>query len=220
MSATFRICRVIIEPVFRLFFPSKRLGYKEKPFDGPTVIVCNHISNWDSILVATCFKKESYFLCKKEVFKNKVLGSFVRRLGGIKIDREKPEFNEIKTTLKLLKDRKRLVIFPEGTRNKSKNGDLLPIKGGAGMFAYKAKARIIPMYINKPTRFLRRNFVFIGEPFTLDEFYGEKFTQELAEKINQKIKEQILFCKDKLNFYFVEKKQKKVLRKRRTKRKR
>lgn len=40
------------------------------------------------------------------------------------------------TAMKLLKDGNKLVVFPEGTRNKV-NEELQEIKGGAGVFAVK-----------------------------------------------------------------------------------
>lgn len=194
MGFIYWVARIIVEPFYRLFFPTKRYGYKEEKYDGSTVIICNHLSNFDSVTTAITFKNKSYYLCKKELFSNKFFGFFVKAFGGIGINRDKPEFNELKTALKLLKDRKRLIIFPEGTRNKS-GEELLEIKGGAGMFAFKAKARIIPMYIDRPNRFLRMNHLYIGKPFTLEEFYGEKFNAEVSDKINEKMKEQILECK-------------------------
>ncbi|MBQ2717682.1 MAG: 1-acyl-sn-glycerol-3-phosphate acyltransferase [Clostridia bacterium] len=209
MGVFYSVVRTIFGPLYKLFLPTKKLGYKEQPFDGSTVVICNHLSNFDCATLTTSFKKQSYFLAKKEVFKNKFVGAILRGMGGISIDRDKPEFSEIKNTLKLLKERKRLIIFPEGTRNKECDGNLLPLKGGAGMFAFKAKARIIPVYLNKPNRFFRRNYMYIGEPFDLAEFYGEKFTQELSDKISAKMAEQIMLCKQKLEEYFENKKKKK-----------
>lgn len=199
MGAFYHFARFVFGTIIHpVLFPKKVYGYKEEPFDGSTVIVCNHISNWDCVIVATCFKGKTYFLCKKEMFSNKFMSWLCTTLGGIKIDRQNPDFTEIKNTLKLLKEGKRLAIFPEGTRNKQQNGELLPLKGGAGMFAFKAKSRIIPVYIDKKTRFLRKNHVFVGEPFTLEEFYGERFCQELSEKINAKLANKIYECKNNL----------------------
>lgn len=199
MGVFYTVVRATVGSLYKLFLPTKKLGYKEEEFDGSTVVVCNHLSNFDAATLTTSFKKQSFFLCKKEIFKNKFIGAIIRWLGGIPIDRDKPEFSEIKNTLKLLKERKRLIIFPEGTRNKSGSGELLELKGGAGMFAFKSKARIIPVYINKPNRFFRKNYMYIGEPFTLDEFYNEKFTQEVSEKISVKMGEHIMLCKTKLD---------------------
>ena len=61
--------------------------------------------------------KKINFMAKKEWFKGKFKNWLFRSLGAIPVDREKPDFASIKACLKVLKDDKPLVVFPEGTRN-------------------------------------------------------------------------------------------------------
>ena len=56
--------------------------------------------------------------------------------------------------------------------------ELGEIKHGVAMFAIKAKVPIVPMFITKTPKIFRRNRIYIGEPFTLEEFYGKKLTEE------------------------------------------
>ena len=93
---------------------------------------------------------------KKEMFKNKFLSWFWRGMGLISLDRQKTDFTALKTSLSVLKDGKKLVIFPEGTRNKV-NTELQEIKGGTALFAIKAKVPIVPMWIEKRGKIFRRN---------------------------------------------------------------
>lgn len=206
----YRVGKIILQPILNVFTPIKKLGYKEQPFDGGTMVVSNHISNFDVFVVARCFKNQSYFLCKKEMFEKKFPAFVIKKCGGLEINREKPEFSEIKECLKILKEKKRLVVFPEGTRNKSNDGNLLEIKGGSAMFAFKTQSRIIPMYIAGKSKIFKKSYVYIGEPFDFSEFYGQKFNQESSEKMSEIIRDKILECKSKFEDYINNKKLKKT----------
>ena len=96
--------------------------------------------------------------------------------------------------LKLLKSNEKVVIFPEGTRNKSKTNELQEIKGGAGVFAVKAKCQIVPiMMLKKPKMFIKTKLI-IGQPFDLSEYYGVKLNDDtisdMDNKVSAKMKEQ------------------------------
>ena len=115
----------------------------------------------------------------------------MKGLGCIKIDRQGNDIAAIKESLNILKKGKKLVIFPEGTRTNNENNELGQMKQGVAMFAIKAKVPVVPMYIlNKPKVF-RRNKVFIGQPFTLEEFYGKKLTGEELEAATAKVADKI-----------------------------
>ena len=60
--------------------------------------------------------------------------SFFKSLGAIRVDRQGADLTAIKTCFKVLKNNKKLVIFPEGTRNK-KDESLQDVKNGSAMIA-------------------------------------------------------------------------------------
>ena len=93
----------------------------------------------------------------------------------------------------ILKDGKKLVIYPEGTRTHNENMQLGEVKHGASMFAIKAKVPLVPMFISRKPKLFHRTKVYFGKPFTLEEFYGKKLDSEtleassnvIAEKMNE-----------------------------------
>ncbi|HBK02068.1 MAG TPA: hypothetical protein DDY77_03445, partial [Clostridiales bacterium] len=172
------------------------------------VVVCNHLSNTDCFMVGSCFKGKPYFLCKKEWFKHKIVACFFSTCGAIPVDRDNADVQALKTCLKTLKDGKKLIIFPEGTRNKT-NERLLPIKGGAGVLAAKTGVNVIPMYIRSKSRFLRRNYLYIGEPIDMSEYFGKRVDRATEEALAEKIRDGILATGDKMEEYFEAKKAKK-----------
>ena len=173
----FHFIQIIAALPLRMLFPTKIIGKKNIP-NGACIISSNHTSNMDAVMLAVKTWEKKYYLAKKELFKNKLFGFILKKCGAVKIDRQANDVTAIKNCLTILKNNKKLVIFPEGTRVHNENMELGEVKHGVAMFAIKAKVPIVPMFITKTPKIFRRNRIYIGEPFTLEEFYGKKLTEE------------------------------------------
>ena len=188
----FHFVQILLAVPIRLSYPTKFIGKENIP-KGPCIIASNHTSNLDAVLLAVHTWEKKFYLAKKELFKNKLFGSFLKSVGAIEIDRQATDVGAIKNCMRILKKGKKLVIFPEGTRNHNDDMQLGQVKHGVSMFAIKAKVPIVPMFIAKQPKFWRRNKVIIGQPFLLEEFYGKKLDNEIltqasdivAAKINE-----------------------------------
>lgn len=177
---------------FSLIYPCKIHGKKNIPEKGTAaVLVCNHFRAIDCGFVARTYGKDMYFLAKKELFKNKFFAKMIKSYGAIPIDREKPDLKSLLLASKVLKEGHKLVVFPEGTRNKE-NTELQELKGGSAVFAVKAKCPIVPMMLNGKAKALRRTHLIVGEPFELSEFYDCKITPEITEKMDAVVREKML----------------------------
>lgn len=196
----FQIIRAIVFFPLLIFFPTRFINKKKIP-KGKAILLSNHTSNLDPVLLVYKTTRRYRGLAKKELFKNKFLGWFFKKLGMIPVDRENTDLNAIKECIKILKDDKPLLIFPEGTRNKTGTTEFQEIKNGAAMLAIKANAPIIPVYIQKKPRFLVFNRIVYGEPFYLDEFTGKRLDAETlaqaGEVISQKLKENSQYFENK-----------------------
>ncbi len=173
----FHFVQILLTVPIRLSYPTKFIGKENIP-KGPCIIASNHTSNLDAVLLAVHTWEKKFYLAKKELFKNKLFGSFLKSVGAIEIDRQSTDVGAIKNCMRVLKNGKKLVIFPEGTRNHNDDMQLGQVKHGVSMFAIKAKVPIVPMFIAKQPRFWRKNKVVIGQPFLLEEFYGKKLDNE------------------------------------------
>lgn len=175
----FVICFILAYIPLRLIFPTKVIGKKNLPKKEGYIFTCNHFSNMDPVILDACLAKRIRFLAKKELFKNKFVGFFLKQYGGFPINREKPEMSSIKFALNTLKEKKILGIFPEGTRNKSETDDRLQeLKNGVIMFASKGDAKIVPAIIYKRIKAFRKNYIIIGEPFKLEAVDSKRLTKE------------------------------------------
>lgn len=188
----FWLVKIITFLPFLILFPCRMKGKKKIP-KGKVIFVCNHRSNIDYIYLWNAIWRRQYVLAKKELFKNKFVGAFFKKCGGIPVDRENIDLAVIKNSLTVLKKGKVLTIFPEGTRNKT-DQELLEFKAGASVFSIKANAPIVPLYIKKRPHFFCFNKVIVGDPIYFDEsFKGPEGT----EKANQIIREKMLELKNK-----------------------
>ena len=129
----------------------------------PQVLVTNHVS-WVDVLVLAAFVPGRYvFVAKKEVERIPVFGAAVRACGHIYIDRG----DKTRALASLDIARKRLeeaaptgIIFPEGTR--SNTGELGPFKKGAFVLAIQTGASVVPAAIFGSREVMKRGSFLIN----------------------------------------------------------
>jgi 1-acyl-sn-glycerol-3-phosphate acyltransferase len=138
----YRICRAIVRFLIFFIWRWDVEGLENFPAEGPVIVVGNHISYWDPVLIGCALPRQVFFMCKKEIFSIPVLGSLLRIIGTFPVDRNNPDRGTIRHTLALLHQGRVVCIFPEGTR--SKTGSLLPPSTGAAYFATKTGAPVCP----------------------------------------------------------------------------
>ena len=132
---------------FRVILGLKVEGSKKIPRYGGVILCPNHISSWDPPLVGAAVPREIYFLAKEDLFRvNKFFTWILRKYNAVPIKRETGGHGALRTATELLKGNKMVVIFPEGTRNKTLD-PLLPLKPGAALLSLKTGVPIIPAYI-------------------------------------------------------------------------
>ncbi len=109
---------------------------------GPYVFAPNHQSNFDIAALLGYLPGENRFVAKKELFGEPVLGTVLRTMGMIPVDRDNP-LEAIDLLNEAARNGSSLVIFPEGTR--SRDGQLLPFKKGPFIAAIHLKLPLVPV---------------------------------------------------------------------------
>jgi len=135
------LCTAVAELAFRL----KIYGRENLIEQGPAILASNHASFLDPPLVGVACRKEVFYLARKTLFEKPVLGSLLPRINCIPVDRDRGDIGAVRTLLRLLKEGKRVVVFPEGTR--SRDGNLQPARGGLGLIIAKSLAPVVPVRI-------------------------------------------------------------------------
>jgi 1-acyl-sn-glycerol-3-phosphate acyltransferase len=130
--------------VFFLTFRTHVRGRYNIPRKGPYIIASNHLSWLDVPLVALPVPGKVVYMAKDESFHGR-FGWLVRFLGAFPVKRGEGDRQALRTSDELLKHKKVLVIFPEGTR--SKTHTLAKAHAGLGMIALRAGVPVIPVAI-------------------------------------------------------------------------
>jgi 1-acyl-sn-glycerol-3-phosphate acyltransferase len=172
VNYSFWIARFFIAIYIRVFCRLKRIGHSNVPREGGLIIASNHLAAADPFIMGSAVPRELAFMAKKELFEIPIEGWLIKRLNAFPVDRFGFDLAVIKKALEILESGMALVMFPEGTR--SKDGHIREGKMGIGMLARKAKAPIIPVYIENSKK-AWFNFI-TGKRFVVR--FGEKITAE------------------------------------------
>lgn len=151
------------------------------------VLVAPHKTFMDPIYMGyAASPKKFLFMAKKELFKNRAFGWWIRMCGAFPIDRENPGTEAIRMPVRALKSGKRsLVMFPSGSRHSD------DVKGGVAIIAKTAKVAIMPIVIDGPMTFKemfkggRINITF-GEVIDISDItrMDDDGRQEVANRID------------------------------------
>ena len=178
-----------VKRVMLLLWPTK-IFFKERfNVEGRAIVTCNHYGVFDTNPIINAFYKNKpvSILLKKELMeKDDFKARFLDEIGGIPVNRHQADIAAVKRALRALNSDQQLLIYPEGTRNRKDTKQMGKIEEGTAMFAIKAKAPIVPLMYYRCAKWNRKNYLLVGHPFTLEEFYDDK-SPDVKKKATEKI---------------------------------
>lgn len=130
------LCRVISWIIFRVHIS----GRENIPQDGAFVLVGNHISNFDPVILSFITPRPIHFMAKAELFRTKFTKWLFESVKTIKVERGSNDISAIKKSLNVLKNGEILGIFPEGTRTSGRNAES-SAKSGGDSFGASCKSK-------------------------------------------------------------------------------
>lgn len=180
-ETVFGILYTILWPVFKLIYPVKAIGRENIP-DGAVVICPNHSAASDPFYVVFAFgrKYPMWAMAKQEILNWPVVGWILSKAGVFGVDRGSADLKAAKTALRCLKENRKLLMFPEGTR--VKEGENAEAKAGAALFATRTGSPLLPVYIPTQKKLFRPNIVVIGTPY-YPQIAGRKATNDELQTI-------------------------------------
>ena len=179
----YRIVVTVARFIYKFIYRIKIVGEENVIESGGVIYAANHKSCEDPIIIALTSKRQLTFMSKKELFKFKPYGFILRSLGAFPVNRGTGDVGAVKTGLKILKEGRVMLIFPEGKR--LDRGEVVPAKPGVAMFAIHAKVPIIPITIVEEYKLWHRLTVIYGKPIYFEEYYGQKLSSEKLTELSQ-----------------------------------
>ena len=180
----FWLTLVLIWLPVTILFPTRVIG-KKNLIKGKSIWASTHQSNVDIMIIATKIFTRIYALGKAELFKNKIFGGYLKRLGCVPVKRGQADINAVKNVLRILKEKQKpIVVFPSGTRTSTLD-EINNLKNGVVMFALKSQAPIVPVALVRKAKLFRRNRLVFGEPIDITPYLERAKDKSVYAEINE-----------------------------------
>ena len=137
------LCWLLVHSVYRV----SKSGIDRIPDEGPAVIVCNHVSFVDALIIMAVSPRPIRFVMDHQIFKVPVLSFVFRTAGAIPIApaRENPELlaQAYEEVARALEAGDLVGIFPEGRI--TDNGELYPFRNGIQKILARTPVPVVPV---------------------------------------------------------------------------
>ena len=162
----------LLYPLYRV----KVIGKENFPKQGGVLLCTNHIDNLDPPVVGMTCPRPVHFMAKEELFEAPILKSILPKVNAFPIKRGMSDRQALRKALSILKTGKVVGLFPEGTR--SRDGVLQQGLAGAGFFALRGEAVVMPCAIIGPYKPFKRLKVVYGKPIDMTTYREERVSAE------------------------------------------
>ncbi len=135
------ICRVVTTLMFGL----RVHGKQHIPKTGGVLILANHQSYLDPVLLAVQLNRPVSFLARSGLFSNRFFAWLIRSLNAFPVRQGAGDVGAVKESIRRLQQGHMLVIYPEGSR--TEDGELQPIEAGAALIVRRAGVPVVPAVI-------------------------------------------------------------------------
>lgn len=136
----YRLLALLVTPFLRLIF---RFRFQPQCLDGPTLVICNHVTNYDPLLVAICFRKNHmHFVASEHLFRLGWVSTIIQYITD-PIPRRKATSgaDTAMACLRKLRNGRNVCLFAEGEC--TWDGVTAPIVPSTGRLAKMANATLL-----------------------------------------------------------------------------
>lgn len=173
---------------YKLFYNFHIEGTENIPQDRALVMASNHRSYADPVILTMPMKRPVTYMAKEELFKNKLFGWFITKLGAFPVKRGGGDMQVIDDSVAILKSGRNLVIFPEGTR--SKDGKVGKGKTGVALIAAKSGADVLPcgiIFEGEKLHFRSKLTLRFGKVIPAEEIAVEDASPKSLKEVKKRI---------------------------------
>jgi 1-acyl-sn-glycerol-3-phosphate acyltransferase len=140
---TYRIVMALAAPVVRWWGRLEVVGEQMLPTDGPTVLIANHDSAWDPLVlgVAAVRRRQLRALAKSSLWKARPVAWVLDHMGQIPIERGRGDLAALSAAIEALRAGACIGIFPEGTVSRGR--PLRPLSGAGRVALAVPEAAVV-----------------------------------------------------------------------------
>ncbi|HEY1923189.1 MAG TPA: lysophospholipid acyltransferase family protein [Tepidisphaeraceae bacterium] len=185
-SFVWKSLQIIARVGTTLFFGLKTYGRENVPKTGGVLLVANHQSYLDPVLVAVHLYRPVSFLAKSELFENPFLAGLIRLLKAFPVRQGEGDVGAVKEVIRRLNEGYALNIYPEGTRTLT--GDIEPLEKGIALIIRRANVPVIPVAIHGSfDAWPKGSAIFHPHPIHLQYGKPMDFTGKKGDQIVQEL---------------------------------
>lgn len=152
----YAFCRFVCWAACKMLFRFRYTGGENVPVTGPLLVVSNHQSHLDPVLIGVASPRQVGALARASLFVGP-FGWLIRSFGAVPVERGNAT-GGIRALLGMLRAGDGAIVFPEGTR--TYDGKLQPFQSGFAAIARRGGATIVPTTIQGAYTALPRGAVF------------------------------------------------------------
>lgn len=137
----YRAAYALSHLLFTLGFSLRTSGSQLVPAQGPVLLLANHQSFLDPVLVALAIRRRFRAVARKTLFRPPLFAWLLRQLGAIPLGREGVGKEGLRTALQELERGQAVLLFPEGTR--TPDGRLQALRPGVHLLLRRAPVPVV-----------------------------------------------------------------------------
>lgn len=140
------LLRIVCRLLFLVVYGIRSEGRENIPREGGALVLSNHQSHFDPVLVGLGCDRRMNYLARETLFRFAPFRWLINSLDAIPIDREGLGLNGLKETLRRIKRGEMVLMFPEGTR--TPDGEVHALKPGFCALARRLNVPLLPVAID------------------------------------------------------------------------
>jgi 1-acyl-sn-glycerol-3-phosphate acyltransferase len=145
-----RAFKTIAEIYTRVFHQTRVLSPCQIPPEGPAILVCNHVSSIDPIVLQAYCPRLVRWMMAREYYQYKSMRWFFDAVGVILVERTRHDLVSTRAAMRALQAGYVIGVFPEGRIETTR--DLLPFHSGIGLLALRTRAPVYPAWLDGSQR--------------------------------------------------------------------
>lgn len=179
-------CQLILQVLFTVWLRYRARGVERLPRTGGALLLCNHQSFLDPLLVGLPLSRPVSYLARDTLFRVPVIGTILRNTYVMPLDREGGGSSGIRETLRRLEQGFLVGVFPEGTR--SSDGTVGTLKPGFAALVRRTSLPVYPIGIAGAHQALGRHSLFL-KPCRVCVVFGEPFPEQEILRLKERGRE-------------------------------